>query len=166
MKRLLTSTERHNWKIRGTKEAWVDSIYLTIGDTNQLRIDRCSLTVQGGRNDTQDIDRVPGVAPIPEREGNQCVPVHNPWRLRKRDHSISNVLLGARIGVREEGVDTADTSELDTRRVLNEDVSPAGEAECLPLNSEVREVQLGKACGKATTAGSIGIRGVGSIRCG
>lgn len=107
----------------------------------ELSVLRCFLAEGSRRNDSVDVESVPRVLGVCDSVTNQSVLVGDTIGLSEVDHGISVVLLGTRVGIGEKGVDSVNTSELDTGLVSG-DITTALQAEILPALSNLAEITL------------------------
>lgn len=127
----LTRSERNHRGGGRAEEAGVASAQLLVVDANELSVDGRLEAEQAGRDDTEDLDGVPRVPAVGEREVDEVVAVGDSLRLGKRDHRVRDEVLVAGVRGLQKRIDARKAAERGTW-VVREDVAAAGQAERLP----------------------------------
>lgn len=122
----LTRSKRKQPNRHTAVDPRVDALQLPVDDPRELRVARRARAVRRRREHAGDVERVARVRAVRERVRDQVRAVRHAGRLGEVDHRVRDVLLRARVRVREERVQAVEPGELDARLVC-EDVTTADE---------------------------------------
>ena len=138
---LLTLAEGKERNIGGTEYTGVDTVELRVGDAPELSVLGSLLTERSAGDDAVDVEGVAWMLRVCNGVLDQRVLVLDALGFGKVNHLVGDVLLRARVGVGEEGVDATNGTELVTR-VTRGGITTARTAEVCPARSHCGEICL------------------------
>ena len=138
---MLTLAKGKERNVGGTEHSGVDTVELRVSNALELRVLGSLLAERSAGDNAVDVEGVTRVLRVRDRILDQRILVLDALGFGKGDHLVGDVLLRARVGVREEGVDATNGTELVTR-VASGGIATARTAEVRPARTDCGEICL------------------------